>query len=927
MACVLVHQLLHGYHRGHRLLAGSVDLEPNIGDLVARLSDLSGSLVSDVEFQPYLTGYPLPSGEFYALARTWPDDSAPRAGCVITHTLLIPIQEWGRCFDPYGFVKLLSFPSNTAHLDRYRIVLEYDESQPVKGPQLKLPSKDLLIEFTIRYFGEGIIPLVWFGERYPDDVFWSIVGSIWPRLRMQFACCTFSLQPRTLDGRAFDLMFAPTAVYSRFLKIPRENLLEVSPDGTYSRSTGKYYEPWVEELASTILGGTEARSTVSKELLEFGLKLGQDPTSIRKLFLLKDLRERATESSTAAVGLMDLVESLAPEGNEACDYKEDVVASALQVTKRVSAPNNALKSYFLIAERLGRDAFRNISSKTISKLVDAVACLTADYPEVALSVGEELFLVHPKAFESPFTRGMLEAFRQLASISSEQLTVLRHFPAAASSMIEKEPLIALGYLRGMKAQKSGHIASYDLARWISSLSGTDALNHIRKVLLQEIRSDQEAPIAEELFKHITEEDIYGVLEALSESTNGFSSQKIRQIVAEQLAIAHPRHLRNWARLTSKWSGGTASLVAATYTRDLEGFKELIGSPFSDLLRKAQVISRFLEMLSVPQLPFWFREHAEHNADFFIPLLTLGGEIPPDVSHTIQKVLEEVKEIPIAKAVELVDKIYNLQQFSFGSKLIDIAMRSAIGGYIVGDIGLKTCETWQSTNWGAEWVEKVTKWELESLLLEKSSNGKKAWSRAWQWIAYAPKVLYGRFPPVLPKIIESLLVARRWDWDATITESWVEILRRAANEAKSSTHLQLCADALKFAFNHERYPLGNVVVEGFWRVYTAVTESPEIPAETRTLFGILDWDKGKELRKELVRSFLHSEWPPGDLALAIPDESLLRKIFKRLIRQREGERYITEMLKDLAGRQDPIARRNFSTLANLVQKPDFYEPWD
>lgn len=109
MTCVLVHQLLHGYRRGHRLLAGSIDPDHNTADLVARLSDLSGSLISDAEFQPYLTGYPLPSAEFYALARTWPDDSARRAGCVLTHTLLIPIERWGKTLNPYGFAKLFLF--------------------------------------------------------------------------------------------------------------------------------------------------------------------------------------------------------------------------------------------------------------------------------------------------------------------------------------------------------------------------------------------------------------------------------------------------------------------------------------------------------------------------------------------------------------------------------------------------------------------------------------------------------------------------------------------------------------------------------------------------------------------------------------------------------------------------------------------------
>ena len=45
--------------------------------------------------RPYLTVYPLPSRQFFALARTWLDDEAPRSGCVLTHTLLIPLEDWG----------------------------------------------------------------------------------------------------------------------------------------------------------------------------------------------------------------------------------------------------------------------------------------------------------------------------------------------------------------------------------------------------------------------------------------------------------------------------------------------------------------------------------------------------------------------------------------------------------------------------------------------------------------------------------------------------------------------------------------------------------------------------------------------------------------------------------------------------------------
>jgi len=88
------HQLLHGYRGGHGQIAASVKLTDRDSELITRLSDLSGSLSSGLRLDTYLTVYPLPSRRFFAAARTWPDPEAPRAGCVVTHTLLIPVEFW-----------------------------------------------------------------------------------------------------------------------------------------------------------------------------------------------------------------------------------------------------------------------------------------------------------------------------------------------------------------------------------------------------------------------------------------------------------------------------------------------------------------------------------------------------------------------------------------------------------------------------------------------------------------------------------------------------------------------------------------------------------------------------------------------------------------------------------------------------------------
>jgi hypothetical protein len=89
-----IDQVLHGYRHGHQELAASTRLSETDSELVTRLSDLSGSLAGIAEFDSYVTAYPLLSGKYYAIGKTWQDEEAPRAGCLLTHTLLVPMHLW-----------------------------------------------------------------------------------------------------------------------------------------------------------------------------------------------------------------------------------------------------------------------------------------------------------------------------------------------------------------------------------------------------------------------------------------------------------------------------------------------------------------------------------------------------------------------------------------------------------------------------------------------------------------------------------------------------------------------------------------------------------------------------------------------------------------------------------------------------------------
>lgn len=196
------HQLLHGYKRGHRLLAGSTSLPSDALRLVDRLSDAAGMSVSR-DPGGYLTGYPLPGGD-YALARTWPAPDAERPNVVWTHTLVLP-QAALSAVSMQPLDELFRLPRGHADLDSYNepLPLEHLANLPPK-PARNVNGPAII---TVLYWGE---PGAWLSAtEAPDDLCLAIWSQQWPRLRRSFSFCSGALEPRRLDGKPFDLLLAP----------------------------------------------------------------------------------------------------------------------------------------------------------------------------------------------------------------------------------------------------------------------------------------------------------------------------------------------------------------------------------------------------------------------------------------------------------------------------------------------------------------------------------------------------------------------------------------------------------------------------------------------------------------------------------------------------------------------------------------------
>ena len=230
---------VHGYRSGHQLLSATIRLERSDQDIVDRLSDMAGQLRPGEVFQPYLTGYPLASGTYYVLAKTWQDLSAPRSGCVWTQSLLVPTRTWASFPDIFGWIPLFRNPSAEG-------LIETPPTTEFIPSEISDPRRFELVEAL---FLEERQPIVVFDCREAQVIALRVVNSLWTGLRSHFAFGTYALAPRSITNRPFDLIFAPSDARPRFADWPGRRIERAKGQVEKSRHR------WTSDLVARVFEG------------------------------------------------------------------------------------------------------------------------------------------------------------------------------------------------------------------------------------------------------------------------------------------------------------------------------------------------------------------------------------------------------------------------------------------------------------------------------------------------------------------------------------------------------------------------------------------------------------------------------------------------------------------------------------------------
>lgn len=384
MSSIVVHQALHGYNDGHRLISSSLMLEASDARVMLVMSDLSGPGLKPSQ-EGYLTGYPLERTGRYVLARTWAAPEMPRPGCVWTHSLIIENADLAKLMSAQCLLDAFLRPSDWNLLINYGVEISLSpQSNPISIRHTERvesvlhalytrPANQILLEAEQPSDDEQMVIAIWMQQ--------------WPRLRRSFGFCTFSGMDRSGKGVSLDLQFVPEK--ERMARSKFNNALFARPG------------PLVEDLQPLL---ADLVGPASSTLREFLKRTGGDVDGGRRAMLPlcqlhSSLLQRHPPDLTSAVSALSALD-------------EDGRKQARSV--RTLVARQALKS-----ARQVEDTVFEFLLETLEQSTDPIAGV-----EMGDKFGVELWRRSPDRFNAALnSNGVLErlASHALAEMAAEQV--------------------------------------------------------------------------------------------------------------------------------------------------------------------------------------------------------------------------------------------------------------------------------------------------------------------------------------------------------------------------------------------------------------------------------------------------------------------------------------------------------------------------
>lgn len=869
---MVVDQQLHGYRHGHELLSGSITLAPRDQDLVDRLSDIAGPVAPGERIPPYLTCYPLPSGTHYVVARTWHDREAPRAGCVRTRSLLIPIEEWTSIADPSALVTLATEAGPTQKLKK--LSLQPGAARPLPPVE---PAGAELIEAL---FLEASVPVAVFGSKSSELIALRVLTAIWPSMRRRFTVSTFCNSPRTIAKKSFDLVFAPVDARPRFSDWKGRRV-----DGTKASSSR---HRWSLRIADEVFRSPHPSLTA---LDAFGELAGDEKGSeeaLRLSLLWGELADKVATEPHAALGLLDIANTRTARRAGLVAELAPVLAKAAMTAVSTMPPSEAWRFLHVLIGKLGKTRWR---LSLIRSVLSSTVALAQRYPVEAVEAIPQLLTADGEFLIKGMAAGIAKAdefepaARMLAALPSDALLrVVLSAPDLTSRLLEGDYGVERSLSRSIAGATENEIAE------------------TRKRVLPLLINDRHAEVLSALLENAGAPTIVAEAERIRRA-NELTAAALNGVLVNAAQREGAVEALREVTLNALPSPTSNAMLRQLLAPSSANVRWILDSMSSDA-RRPSMLTDVLSSASNEQLRSIFGQPSV--------LAEVAGVIGQlNVSTEIfVRVVENVRLQPadhVALVLRLLPRLEGRRASLIARSGLEAALPEDLGAdrdHVVStllDRAGATLDGVRALTIGAGQQVRSGLASRNLVLFERAHSRVRA------------KFLEN------PIALADTIVGRR---ALDLSYQGSEAVGRLLWDADSVDHrgfVLASAKLLAFVNNVKSEAASPIIAAAFPSVYREL-QRETFPDFLSYVLPFVDWDRCKVARRELARSLVQSNWRPRDIALAAARAGEAERILRNIARRDGGPRAIASIEAEAGSIPDPWKRQVKKALKDLRNDP-------
>lgn len=843
---ISVERQVHGYRQGHQLLAASAPLPKSDQSLIDRLSDVAGPLRPKERFEPYLTAYPLPSGEHYVLARTWQDTQVARAGCVRTLSLVVSSHDWATAANPAALTALLDIPGDLPTQADARAAQVAADGAPCLPPTPEFRANELLEAL----FLEETRPVVVFDAPTPDLIALRLVTALWPALRRRFALSTFALSPRKHSGRDFDLVFAPKSARAKFTDWPGRRV-----DG---RSTQESRHKWTSQIVDRVFEQPIPQLISDAELGLIGgdKNDGDNAAALRIALLWEELSGKLTTTPTAALGLLDIANSGRVQDRVALSALEPPLTRAIeQAAETLPSP----EAWDFLSAMMRKVQGRAMPSGRRA-LAAAAEALAGRAPAGGIAL---LAQAEPDSAALDLAPNIADGIAAADhGLAVEALTDAP--PQVLGRMIAESPRLAA---RVAGDEMLVGVAADALPALDVSLSAAVSRN-----LLPSLIEDWQFVLAEPLIERLDGPQLADEIRRLG-LANDFAGQNLAGFLVERARHLNVGESARAALTNLPQSARRDDLIASTLDPEVGDVAWLLDWAHDTPQTASTLLRPVMRRADDRQLTRLLAD-AKIGRSVIAQLATSAPDV---LMRAIASPLT-----PLGPFVQCVEQVMPALDAPNVARTVDLALKRCLPEPLNGNA-----------------VDLITRWlgalgsELNGRWVVWAGLGREVpghlASRNMIAFQAAPEAARRKIVAAVDEMANALYDRRAFDLNAAAIESTVKLMGDA-DRSNPTGLLQAAGRLLPRLMRQTQSPISPLIALLFPAVYRELAKEDDVP-DLLKIVPFFDWDRCKAARLELVDAFLSSSWPASDLALTACRCDDVGRILRRTAKSHGGENYI------------------------------------